>query len=352
MSKVTIKDIARVAGVSVSTVSLVLSSRGYVSGRTREKVEKVIADHDYHPHQSARHLASGRTGNIGFIISDAHLSSTEFFYSRVLLGAEFEARKKDYYILLTTVGDSFQPVSDTPRFLKGRDVDAVIVAGSVPGKLVEYLHRVSIPFVLVDHKHPSLNTNLVLIENFEGALQAVRHLIKQGYSQIAFVGGSFHHPSIQERFQGYRSALDEAGLARQNGDTARHHLLEEETSSQIGFQGICTFLDKGVKFDAVVCANDTTAIGCLQALHERNIDVPQSVAVVGFDDIVYAAKTIPDLTTVHVPKMEMGIQAVRLVFDLLEEPDSGFTTRLIHTDLIVRDSTAGIQVPSEEHSVA
>lgn len=335
----TIKDIARVAGVSVSTVSLVLSNRGYVGDKTRKKVEKVIDDHNYHPRQSARQLASGQTGNIGFIISDIHLSSTEYFYTRVLLGAEIEARTKDYYLLLTTVGDSFHPPGDAPRFLKGQDVDAVIVAGGVPLKLVEYLHQVGIPFVLVDHMHHSLNTNLVLIENFKGALKAVRHLISQDYSRIAFVGGSFRHPSIQERFAGYRSALDEAGLTSPSGDAELQYLIKEETSSQIGYEGICTLLDRGVNIDAVVCGNDTTAIGCLQALHERNIDVPSSVAVVGFDDIMYAAKTAPALTTVHVPKMEMGIQAVRLVFDLLEHPGSGVHTRLIHTDLIVRESS-------------
>ncbi len=345
MVKVTIRDIAHIADVSVSTVSLVISNRGYVSAKTRKKVRKVIADHNYHPRQSARHLASGRTGNIGFILSDFRLSSTEYFYTRVLLGAELEARKKDHYLLLTTVGDSFQALADTPRFLKGCDVDAVIVAGRVPGTLVEYLHQIDIPFVLVDNKHPSLKTNSVLIENFDGAMQGVRHLISQGYSRIAFVGGSFRHPSIQERFKGYRAALDEAALSGLNGDAELHYLVKEETSAQVGFDGISKILDDGVNIDAVVCGNDTTAIGCLQALRERNIAVPQSMGVVGFDDIMHATKTDPPLTTVHVPKMKMGTQAVRMVFDLLEHPDSGLQTRLIHTNLTVRESTGGIRVP-------
>jgi LacI family transcriptional regulator len=348
VAKLTIKDIARLAGVSVSTVSLVISDRGYVSKETRAKVEKVIAKHNYHPRQSARQLPSGRTGNIGFIVSDLHLSGTEFFYSRVLLGAELEARNKDYYILLTTIGESFDPRENTPRFIKGRDVDGIIVAGGVPDDLLAYIDELQIPYVLVDYKHPVINSNLILIENRGGAYQAVRHLIDHGYKRTAFVGGSFHHSSIKERFQGYQAALREAGLGIVAEDTTLHFLIEEETSSQVGFNGLCTLLDHSAQFDAVVCANDTTAIGCLAALQQRNINVPDEVAVVGFDDIRYAAETHPALTTVHVPKLEMGNQAVRLIFDQLEHPNSGLQTRIINTDLIVRESSDGGKVRNED----
>ena len=336
------------AGVSVSTVSLVLSGKGYLSDATRNKVEHIIAKYNYHPRQSARQLPSDRTGNIGFIVSDLHLSGTEFFYSRVLLGAELEARKKDYYILLTTTGESFHSIKDTPRFIKGRDVDGIIVAGGVPNDLVAYIDQLKIPYVLVDYKHPTISSNLVLIENQGGAYRAVRHLIEHGYRRIAFVGGSYYHSSIKERFQGYRSALQEANYADVAEDETLHFLIDDETSSQIGFNGICSFLDQSVKFDAVVCANDTTAIGCLRALQQRKIDVPADVAVVGFDDIRYAAETQPALTTLHVPKLEMGVQAVRLIFDLLEQPKSGLQTRIMNTDLIVRESTDSLPRGKEE----
>ncbi len=348
MSRITIKDIARIAGVAASTVSLVLSSRGYVSAKTREKVEKVIAEHHYHPKQSARHLATGRTGNIGFIISDIHLSGTEFFYSRVLLGAELEARKKDYYILVTTVGDSFEPPKDTPRFLKGGDVDGVIIAGSVPEELVTYIHPLDIPYVLVDYKHPTIDSNLVQIENHYGASQAVEHLLHHGYRRIAFVGGSCRHGSIQERFRGYQSALYHAGLSEVAQDESLHFLVTEETTGLIGARGINALLDRSIKFDAVVCANDTTALGCLNALQKRGLDVPGDVAVIGFDDTRYAVETKPTLTTVHVPKLEMGVQAVRLLFECLEHPDGGRYHRSIDTVLMVRGSTNRDQVEAGE----
>ncbi len=340
MAKMTIKDIAKLAGVSVSTVSLVLSNRGYVSAKTRRKVERIIAKYNYHPRQTARNLASGRTGNIGFIIADFHLSGNEFFYSRVLLGAELEARKKDYYILVTTVGDSFEPPQDTPRFLKGRDVDGVIIAGSVPEELVTYIHPLNIPYVLVDYKHSAIDSNLVRIENHDGACQAVEHLLHHGYRRIAFVGGSCRHASIQERFRGYQDALYHAGLSEVAQDESLHFLVPEETTGLIGAQGISALLDRAVQFDAVVCANDTTALGCLNALQERGLDVPGDIAVIGFDDIHYATETKPALTTVHVPKLELGVQAVRLLFECLENPGGGLYHRSIGTELMVRESTS------------
>ena len=348
MAKMTIKDIAELAGVSVSTVSLVISNRGYVSAGTRRKVERIIAKYDYCPRQTARNLASGHTGNIGFIIADFHLSGNEFFYSRVLLGAELEARKKDYYILLTTVGDSFQPPKDTPRFLKGRDVDGIIVAGSVPEDLVAYIHPLKIPYVLVDYRHPAIESNRVQIENHDGAYRAVEHLLDHGYRRIAFVGGSYRHASIRERFRGYQNALDHAGLSEVARDESLRFLVDEETTSLIGARGINALLDQAVQFDAVVCANDTTALGCLNALQERGFNVPGDIAIVGFDDIRYAAETRPTLTTVHVPKLEMGVQAVRLIFDCLEHPNDGPYCRTIGTVLMERGSTNRVRVNAGE----
>jgi LacI family transcriptional regulator len=184
VAKITIKDIARIAGVSVSTVSLVLSGGGYVSDATRKKVEQVIAKYNYHPRQSARRLRSNMTGNIGFIISDLHLFGNEHFYTRVLLGAELEARKRDYYILLNTIGQSFSPADDIPRFIKSRDVDGIIIAGGVPHALIEYVHELKFPYVLVDYQHPTIPSNLVQIENYGGAYNAVKHLIDLGYRRI------------------------------------------------------------------------------------------------------------------------------------------------------------------------
>ena len=133
---ITIKDIAKMAGVSTSTVSLVISGKGYVSNRTKKKVQNIIDDLNYRPLRTARQLASNRTGNIGFIISDDHLTRSEAFYSRILLGAELEVRNYDTYLILSSVGTEMEIPDKMPRFLRGRDVDGVIIAGSISADLI------------------------------------------------------------------------------------------------------------------------------------------------------------------------------------------------------------------------
>src|SRR5512135_725902 len=131
----TIEDVARLSGLSVSTISLVINNRGYVSDETRKKVLKIVEDLSYHPTRSARGLASKTSGNLGFILSEDHFSQAEPFYTRIFLGTEFEARNHNYYILLTTVGKTFHKTRSVPRFLLEQNVDGVIIAGKVNAKL-------------------------------------------------------------------------------------------------------------------------------------------------------------------------------------------------------------------------
>jgi len=331
------------AGVSTSTVSLVLSGKGYVSDRTRERIQKVIDDYNYRPLRSARQLASDRTGNIGFIISDIHLSKSEAFYSRILLGAELEARNHDVYILISTVGMNIEIPKDIPRFTQSRDVDGIIIAGSVPKKLVQYLCNRNIPIVLVDFKIEDLKIDSVIMDNRAGIQAAVSHLIDQGVERIGFVGGSYYHPSIKERFEGYQLAMERAGLGQIARNPDFHYLKESETSVETGAEGIAALLKKVPDLQAVLCANDTTATGCLLQLQKSGKAVPGDVRVIGFDDVNYAAVTQPSLTTVHVPKVRMGVEATKLLLDKIEKPEQGYQTRLIPVELIIRDSSRLIE---------
>ena len=220
----TIKDVARISGVSTSTVSLVISGKGYISESTRKKVQKVIDEYNYRPLRSARQLAANRTGNIGFIISDVHLSRSEAFYSRILLGAELEARNYDAYILLSTVpGDMTMP-DDIPRFLKGRDVDGVIIAGSVSKLLINHIYNEKIPSVLIDYSIPGFDIDSVFMDNRQGIKLVVEHLVSQNISRIGFVGGSFYHPSIKERFEGFQVAMEKLGYGNISRNKKYHFI--------------------------------------------------------------------------------------------------------------------------------
>lgn len=336
---ITIKDIAQIAGVSTSTVSLIISGKGYVSDDTREKVQKIIDEYNYRPLRSARQLAANKTGNIGFIISDVHLSRSEAFYSRILLGAELEARNYDAYLLLSTVRADLDVPRNIPRFLKGRDIDGVIVAGSVPHDLIKYILKENIPMVLIDFKVENLKIDTIFMDNRSGIRQAVEHLVKQNIRQIGFIGGSNYHPSIRERFEGYQTGMEENSL----GDIARnkdyYYLINDEASAEIGAKGISAVLKSVSDLEAVICVNDTTALGCLQQLREESKRIPEDIAVIGFDDNNYARTTHPPLSSVHVPKIEMGVAAMKLLMERIGNRKQLCQTRVIPVELVIRESS-------------
>jgi LacI family transcriptional regulator len=335
----TIKDVAKKAGVSISTVSLVINKKGYVAPKTREKILNVIDDLNYKPLHSARKLATQKTGNLGYIVWEAHFSEVEIFYSQIFLGMEYAARETDHYILLTTVKEEFDPKEDLPRFLKFRDVDGVVLAGRVPHSLIEYLEHQGLPFVLIDYAIPGKVYNSIVIDNFNGAYQAVEQLIKSGKQNIGFIGGSYYHPSIKERYRGYKEALESKGLGT-NGYFEKHsYLKNEETSPEIGRSGIQHLLERNQNLDAVFCCNDTTALGVVNALKNQSRTIPDEVAVVGFDDISSAAFCTPSLSTVRVPKLDIGKQAYKLLTEIIDNPNATPQTRTISVEYIKRKSS-------------
>ncbi|MFH1852318.1 MAG: LacI family DNA-binding transcriptional regulator [Candidatus Neomarinimicrobiota bacterium] len=336
---ITIKDIAKIAGVSTSTVSLVISGKGYVSDATRDKVQQVIDEYNYKPSRSAQQLASHRTGNIGFIISDIHLSRSEAFYSRILLGAELEARNHDMYILLSTVGGNSEEPLNIPRFINSNDVDGIIIAGSVPLGLIRNIHSLNIPTVLIDFRVEGMNLDTILMDNRNGISQIVSHLIENKITKIGFVGGSFYHPSIKERFEGYQTAMVKYGLGEIAYNSDYHYLIEHETSHEYGERGADKILKLIPDLEAIICVNDTTASGSLQYVKSLGKKIPEEIKVAGFDDINFAAITHPPLTTVHVPKVQMGVEALKLLLDRIDNGKRVHQTRLIPVELIIREST-------------
>jgi len=335
----TIKDIAKKAGVSISTISLVLNNKGYVKPETRQKILDAIEELNYKPSRSARKLATRTNGNIGFIIWESHFYEVEMFYSQVFLGMEYAARKSDSYILLTTVKEKFDPKTDLPRFLKYNDVDGVALAGRVPHNLVEYLSAERIPFVLIDYTIPGKTYNSVQIDNYNGAYSAIQHLIDSGRQRIGFVGGTFFHSSIKERYRGYKECL-EANKIMTNDEISKYTYVEDtETSPAIGEKGIASLLKIDPPPDAVFCCNDSTAMGVVKEIQKRDINIPDDIAVVGFDDIPNSAYCNPRLTTVKVPKLVLGKEAFNLLNDVIEHPLDPPQTRVIMTTLIQREST-------------
>lgn len=340
--KITIKDVAEHAKASMSTVSMVVNNKGYVSDGKKKEIMRSIEELGYVPTQSAKNLASNKTHNIGFILRESHFTLSEPFYTRIFLGTEFESRNHNYYVLLATVPDEYNPAKDTPRLLKEHNVDGLIIAGKVSPGLLKQVEDAHIPFVLVDFKYKSYPS--ITVNNFDASIEAVRYLLKQGYEEVGFLGADTSHPSIQARMEGYQMAMMKTGVK----DIDQYVFVSEEDAPTL--QTGMKLAEKMMKSPhvprAVFCANDALALGVLKYAEQNNISIPDELAVMGFDDVDGAKYSSPKLSTVRVYKEQMGELALRHLIQQLDKETNGdakyergnhmFKTP---TELILRESS-------------
>ena len=335
--KTTIKDVAKKANVSAATVSLVINNNERISPSTRAKVLKAIKTLNYHPNLNARGLVSKRTGNIGFILREDHFTRREPFYTKIFMGSEFQANNGKYYLLLTTVPATFRNDDALPRFVLERNVDGIIIAGKVPQELVTGLVEYNIPLVFVDYYPPEGDSPVVMIDNITGVIKVMKYLSELGHRRIAFIGGDIEHPSIYERFQGYKMGLDKAGIAFDPQLTITDEPLPIPTC---GYNAARTLLNLSSDFTAIVACNDAMAIGAMQYLQEQQIRIPEDVSLVGFDDVDTDLNRNPRLTTVSVPEDDMGVLAMRLMDEIVRGETNLRRRIVVPVELIVRGSTA------------
>jgi len=209
----------------------------------------------------------------------------------------------------------------------------------VPHSLVEYLDSKRIPFVLVDYLVPGKNYNSVQIDNYNGAYAAVQHLVESGRKRIGFVGGTFFHSSIKERYRGYKECLETYKIMDSEQISNYTYVENAETSPAIGEKGLVSLLNREPKLDAVFCCNDSTAMGVIKEVHKKQLKIPDDIAIIGFDDIPNSAYCNPRLTTVRVPQLVLGKEAFNLLNEVIRHPLDPPQTRIITTELVKREST-------------
>ncbi len=338
MTNPTIKDVAKLAGVSIATVSLVIHNHKRIPQETKDKVSNAIKELNYHPSRSARGLVSQKTGNIGFVLTNDHFLRTEPFYTRIFLGTEFEAREKEYYLLLTTIESKFNQSKPLPRFILERNVDGLIIAGKVPGKFVSKLKTVEIPIVFIDYLPKAKAYPSVMIDNINGGIQATNHLIDLGHKNIGFIGGDINHPSIKDRLKGYKQALLDAKLKVDEKSIISD---EDYPARENGFNAAKKLLEQNKKITAIFACNDAMAIGVIQYLKSQKLKVPEDISVIGFDDVEADLALDPPLSTIRVLKTEMGSEAMKMMARILKAENSNGHSEcsLVPVELIVRKST-------------
>jgi len=333
--KTTIREVAEKAGVAVSTVSLVINNKGYVSREVKTKVLEAIKELKYHPQRTARGLVTRQSGNFGFIVTADHFSQAEPFYTKIFLGCEFSARSYDYYILLTTIDMNFTSQS-IPRFLLERNVDGVILAGTVPHRIVDYIKEKNYPQILIDYYFNDQNPSLVMIDNDMGIRLVIEHLREMGHQRLAFIGGDMKHPGMLER----KNAFIKYCRAFEMGVDEKCLIIEQEASNTAaGLAATNQLLEQSRDFTAIVAANDAMAVGALRACRDRKIIIPEQMAITGFDNVESSITARPTLTTVHVPKEEMGAIAVRHLVDIVKNHSEEGIKTIMPVKLVCREST-------------
>ncbi len=330
-----LEDIAKKAGVSRSTVSRVVNNDPHVSASTRRHVLDVIGRERFQPNPAARALVKRRTEIIGVVIPTTEniFFTDNNYFTQILAGVSKTVRERDYAMLLW-VGEF---PSDNERLIQrvtnNRQMDGnVFVSLTHDHPLFRHLMDQHHPFVMIDRPlEHSDKISYVSIDNVKAGEDATNHLIRLGRRRIAHITGNLTISDAQDRLQGYKNALRNAGRS-----IDPNLIMEANFNRIVGYEVTKRLLQ--YKPDAIFCAGDTIAIGTLQAAHEAALRIPDDLAVVGFDDIDVASSSVPRLTTVRQPVQEKGAVAARLLIDLVEGRVRSPQHILLQTELVIRQS--------------
>lgn len=325
----TIRDVARLAKVGISTVSRVINDTGYVSDATRARVLAVMAELNYQPNEIARSLKRKHTLSIGLALTDI----SNPFYGEVAQAVESAAREMAYSVLLACTGEPRRHETECIDLFLEKRVDGIIwYAPGDKKKLREVTVERKVPVVIITPDPDSVNHNAVCVNDVRGAFDAVTHLIRLGHRRIGYIGEPDDPHVSQERMRGYRWALDEHGIEIDPTLIVRGTFREGSATRAVDL-----LLDRDDPPTAIFAANDLMAIEAIHRLRGRGLAVPEDVAVVGFDDVKMAGISGIDLTTVSQPKREMGREAARLLISCIRR-ERPLRQVILTPHLIVRKS--------------
>ncbi len=305
---VTLEMVAIAAGVSPSTVSRILNGTAVVSDDKRSAVDQAIETLGFVPNPTARALAGGRTLSIG-VVTQAIDSP---FYGGALRGIEDELSRAGYSPLFVSGQWSASHEARCIEMLRSRRVDGIIVLTGRLGDAALAACARSLPVVVTGRQLSAPGLFSLDFDNFEGARLATHHLLSLGHRRIAFISGDMRHPDAKQRTQGYRSALNAAGI-----EVEPALVLPGNFTEASGCMAVERLIDSRAPFTAIFAANDQMAFGAGLALHRRKLRVPDDVSLVGFDDLAGSVYAIPPLSTVHHPVSELGQLAAAAMLKLL-----------------------------------
>lgn len=332
---VTIKDVAKAAGTSISTVSKVINGHYSISEQTAERVRQVMRELGYYPSASAQSFARGSTKTLVFL---ADLKPNTAFENphlfEIVSGMEEGLRARGYSLTLRST-DTTGAVPVATDYINRRGCDGLAVHASVMSRpLAALLTREKFPHIVLGLPNFESQVCWIDINNVYSGMTAAEHLIREGYRRIAFIGGREHDMISAHRLEGVRQGLENSGRTLPEG----YIWLGESTRSE-GRRMTLGLMASAPPPDAVVCANNLLALGCVAAMEELKLRIPQDAAVMTFDDYPYSRFTTPELSVVDIDVRDMGAQAGKLLIDSIRRPNLQTQTYTTASNVIIRAST-------------
>ncbi len=330
--RVTLKDVAKDAEVSRATASLVLRNSPLVKEKTRRRVQESMQRLCYVYHRAAASMRSKRSRTVGLITTDI----TNPFFAELTIGMAAHLEAKQYAVFMSNTSEELGKQRRLLATMQEYGVDGILLCpvNDTHRADIEQLQQAHFPLVLVTRYLLDLDVDYVGIDNVYGARQAVDHLIEQGHSRIAFVGGADTSSARRDRLQGYTEGLQAQWL-----EPDPRMIYQAPISRDGGYVAIGQLLQQPDPPTAVLCYNDIVAFGVMAGLNAQGIDIGTEFGVIGFDDVAEARLQQPPLTTLTVPTHEIGRQAAQCLLERVEQPTAPSRRLILSPDLVVRTSS-------------
>jgi len=325
-----IYDVARESGASVFTVSAVVNKKSHVGKKLRERVESAIRKLNYRPNLVARSLAKQRTHTIGMIVPDI----ANPFFPMVVRGAEDAAQKHGYNLLLCNSDDNLDKEESAIALLLSKRVDGILLTKAAEDfrpALRKMIAEVNIPFVMVMRTYPKLTKDAVITDDYQGAYEAVSHLARAGRRRIGLISGPLKISNALARAQGFRDALKARNLPYDP-----ELVIEGDYRIESGVRGGHSLLSR--RPDGIYVANHLMTVGLLKAADEMGLRCPEDFGLVSFDDYPWLGIFRPRLTTVELPKHQLGSEAAELLIQRITGNRSKAVVRKLQPELRIRES--------------
>lgn len=328
--KPTIYDVAKKAGVSISTVSKVLNNTGNLADKTRKKVQETMHELNYQPSVTAS--VKKRIQTVGLLIP----SIANPFMAEIARSIENHLKRHGYSLMICSTDNDIKNELEYISILKQKYTDGIIVAtGLKKEKSIKELMKTNLPMALLSRDVPSLAVDTVLVDDYLGGYEATKHLINLGHEKIAMITEDATYSVVRSRVQGFRNALEEHGLPYDESFVIHNNISIDE-----GKEAMLSLLKKQSPPTAVFASTEALAIGALQGARGRNIQVPNELSIVGFDNTILSTICEPPLTTIAQPIDEMGKKVVELLIEEIEKKKESKQRVILSPKLVVRNSTA------------